>query len=166
MFTSTSCHAYDLFPCWIRQKNLHSLYDYCMKQDINDKRCGMVLAGWLNANHEGNFRGGHPPTLLDITTSHEKVDHFIDFLFLYEDGYSNDIKKILCASIFWFYDDFMKFLSFHPDPKKNFNVTINSSNTSVLLALKLMYQKSFLNNGVVKFEQDSTKGTYLLSTFK
>ena len=82
-----------------------------MKQDINDKRCGMVLVGWLNANHEGNFRVGHPPTLLDITRSHEKVDHFIDFLFLHKDGYSNDIKKILCASIFWFYDDFMKLLA-------------------------------------------------------
>ena len=106
------------FRAGFDKKNLHSLYDYCMKQEINDKRCGMVLAGWLSANHDGNFRGGHPPTLSDITTNHEQVDLFVEFLFLHEDGYSIDIKKILCASIFRFYEDFIKLLSFHPDPKK------------------------------------------------
>ena len=95
MHTICFCAGFD-------KKNLHSLYDYCMKQDINDKRCGMVLAGWLSANHEGNFQGGHPPTLLDITTNHEKVDHFIDFLFLHKEGYSIDIKRYFVLQSFGF----------------------------------------------------------------
>ena len=74
------------FRAGFDKKNLHSLYDYCMKDAVNDRRCGMVLAGWTNTNNEGNMRGGFPPVLEDVSTQHNKLPSFVKHLFEHEFG--------------------------------------------------------------------------------
>ena len=116
------------FRAGFDKKNLHSLYDYCMKDVVNDRRCGMVLAGWTNTNSEGNMRGGFPPLLEDVSTQHNKIPSFVKHLFEHETGYSWEIKQILTATILRFYKDFIKVLESHP----NINLNISKHHPFII----------------------------------
>ena len=73
----------------------------------------MVLAGWCDIDSR-KYVGGVPPTIEDITSEVVKIDNFISRMYQYQPHVSNDVKKLLMAPLFRFYDNFLGMLLLDP----------------------------------------------------
>ena len=101
---------------WI-VKNLHSAFDYIFNSAHKDESCAHALAGWLETLNSV-YQGGYTPSFEAIKTEPEKAEMFLKFLFLKQkDFVSEEVLKLLLASILRFYQEFEELLSIEPNKK-------------------------------------------------
>ena len=95
---------------------MHSAYDYIFKSVSKTIQTAMVLAGWCETDGS-KYVGGVPPTIEEITSEVVKIDDFISHMYQHQLHVSDDVKKLLVASVFRFYDDFLGMLLLDPSNK-------------------------------------------------
>lgn len=92
--------------------NIHTLFDYVHGSSVMLKDAGKVLSNW-HCKSSDFIEGGLPPSLLFITKHLDLLERFIQYLFAFDvnNVWSTDIRRMLVASLFRFYDKFKSMIS-------------------------------------------------------
>ena len=96
----------------------HSVFDYVVGSLVMSHQAGKAVSGWT-AKIGDIVVGGQPPTLADITENLDSLGCFVDHIFINDihGQWPKPIRKLLVASLFRHYDEFLSILGSEPDGK-------------------------------------------------
>jgi len=97
-------------------RSVHSLFDYVLGSSKMLNESGKVVSNWTSKIGTVII-GGQPPTLLDIVSETHLVNPFVSACFGIdsESEWSDDIRKVLIASVLRHYQEFCSIILQHPD---------------------------------------------------